>query len=277
VDKAIALAGNIAMKYVDLDAIWDIAEGASSLNAARKKPSCVSVDTSGRPIIGVLKDSAFQFYYPENMEELLNRGAVLREVSALTESQLPDLDALYIGGGFPETNAIALAKNVSFRRSILGAVEKGLPVYAECGGLMYLGESLLLGGKKYPMTGVFPITFCLEKKPQAHGYTVVEVLRQNPFYPKGTLLKGHEFHYSRVVDCGNKKGMTFSFMMKRGQGIRQKLDGVCYKNVLATYTHVHAYGAPEWAEGLIKRAVIYKKERDQDVTARKDTKTARRP
>lgn len=276
VEKAISLAGDIAAKYVDIDAIEDIAKGARYLSAGRGEPPRQRSETSGRPVIGVLRDSAFQFYYPENMEELRNRGAELLEVSALTGKELPDIDALYIGGGFPETNAIPLARNNSFRRSVLVAVERGLPVYAECGGLMYLGEALLIDGKKYPMTGVFPITFCLEKKPQAHGYTVVEVSGKNPFYAKGTLLKGHEFHYSRVADCRNKDGVTFSFKMKRGQGIKQKSDGVCYKNVLATYTHLHAYGAPEWAEGLVNRAALYKKEKGKGVKERKDIKTAQR-
>lgn len=279
VEKAISAAGDIAMKYIDLNAIWDIAAGAPSFSDIREISACVTLEeTAGdRPVIGVIRDSAFQFYYPENIEELVNKGAIIREVSALTEKKLPDkLDALYIGGGFPETNAIALAQNVSFRKSVLRAAENGLPVYAECGGLMYLGEALLLGGKRYPMTGVFPVTFCLEKKPQAHGYTVVEVLKGNPFYSRGTVLKGHEFHYSRVLDLGKKDGLTFSFMMKRGQGIRQKSDGICYRNVLATYTHLHAYGAPEWAEGLVRKAAMYKNERGRCATKRKDNKTARR-
>ncbi len=276
VERAVSLAGDIVAKYVDIDAIEGIAKGAKFLSAGRGKSPVQRVEMSGRPLIGVLRDSAFQFYYPENMEELLRRGAELLEISAMTEKELPDIDALYIGGGFPETNAVPLAKNKTFRRSLNLAVEKGLPVYAECGGLMYLGEALLVDGKKYPMTGVFPITFCLEKKPQAHGYTVVEVSGKTPFYAKGTLLKGHEFHYSRVVDCRSREGVSFSFKMRRGQGIKQKTDGVCYRNVLATYTHLHAYGAPEWAEGLVRRAAQYKEEKDKGVKKRRDLKTAGR-
>ncbi len=181
------------------------------------------------------------------------------EVSALTKKSLPDMDALYIGGGFPETNSIALAENKAFRRSLLDAIEAGLPVYAECGGLMYLGESLLLGRKRYPMVGVFPVTFSLERKPQAHGYTVISVSRTNPFYAKGAVLKGHEFHYSKVQEFGRKEKVRFAFRMSRGQGIIDGMDGVCYKNVLATYTHIHAYGTPEWADGLVKKAEIFKR------------------
>ena len=209
--------------------------------------------------IGIIRDSAFQFYYPENFEELEKRGAELVEISAMEERELPDIDALYIGGGFPETNAIALAKNTAFKRSLRNAVEGGLPVYAECGGLMYLGKALLLENKTYPMSGIFPLTFCLEKKPQAHGYTVVEISAENPFYTQGTVLKGHEFHYSRVIDREMKDGTHFSFLMKRGQGIIDKMDGLCYKNVLATYTHLHALGSPEWADGLVRQAYSYKK------------------
>ncbi len=183
------------------------------------------------------------------------------EISALTEKRLPEVDALYIGGGFPETNSIALARNISFRRSLRKAVESGLPVYAECGGLMYLGKSLLLGKKRHPMVGIFPITFSLEKRPQAHGYTVVRVSRENPFYERGTELKGHEFHYSKVVDYSPQEGMRLTFRMTRGRGIINGMDGICYKNVLATYTHVHAYGTPQWAEGLLREAWAYKGER----------------
>jgi cobyrinic acid a,c-diamide synthase len=180
------------------------------------------------------------------------------EISAIIEKKLPDIDALYIGGGFPETNAISLAKNATFRKSLRNAVENGLPVYAECGGLMYLGDSISVDKKTYPMTGVFPLAFCLEKRPQAHGYTIVEVKKKNPFYETGTILKGHEFHYSKVVGPINK-GENFAFRMKRGEGIIEKMDGICYKNVLATYTHLHAYGSPEWTDGLMKQALLYKK------------------
>ncbi len=124
---------------------------------------------------------------------------------------------------------------------------------------MYLGKTLVLGKKKYAMSGIFPITFCLEKKPQAHGYTIVETTEKNPFYPKGTLLRGHEFHYSRVMESETEEDLVFAFRMKRGQGIRDKKDGLCYKNVLATYTHLHALGSPEWAYGLVNQAYSYKK------------------
>jgi cobyrinic acid a,c-diamide synthase len=270
VERVIAVASETAKKYIDLDGILEIARQSPTLKTPRQEKSGSrgrSLLTQGqvKPVIGVVRDSAFQFYYPENFEELEKRGAELLEISALTGDRLPEIDALYIGGGFPETNAIALARNATFRKSLKKAVEAGLPVYAECGGLMYLGKELLLDGKTYPMAGVFPLKFRLEKRPQAHGYTIVEVDRQNPFYAPGTILKGHEFHYSRVVESAGREGINFSFRMRRGQGIEKKLDGICYKNTLATYTHVHAYGAPEWAESLVRQALLYKTERKKSV------------
>ena len=108
------------------------------------------------------------------------------------------------------------------------------------------------------MTGIFPVSFYLEKRPQAHGYTVAEVTGRNPFYRKGVVIKGHEFHYSRpVVDFGGTGEIDFAFTMRRGQGVADHRDGLTYKNVFATYTHVHAYGTPEWADGLVRRAHSY--------------------
>lgn len=266
VEKAIAHTAEIAKKYLDLDGLWKIAKTApvikgsgSGVRRTNSQPSTTNL----RVRIGIIRDSAFQFYYPENFEELEKRGAELVEISALTEKRLPDVDALYIGGGFPETNAIALARNGSFRKSVRDAVEEGLPVYAECGGLMYLGSSLLLEKKSYPMAGVFPLKFCLEKKPSAHGYTIVKVDRKNSFYRKGTVLKGHEFHYSRAVDFREKEGIHFVFAMTRGQGIIDEKDGICYKNALGTYTHLHAYGSPEWADGLVRQAGLYSRRKSR--------------
>ncbi len=264
VEAALSSAAEMAKKYLDLERIWERAKASPALGdrgSGSGKTNPQPPTAAPKVTIGIIRDSAFQFYYPENFEELEKRGARLLEISALKEKKLPEVDALYIGGGFPETNAITLAGNVSFRRSLKKAVENGLPVYAECGGLMYLGRTLVLDGRKYAMADIFPLSFCLEKKPQAHGYTIVETGGGNPFYDAGNVLKGHEFHYSRAFDFEEKAGVSFSFSMKRGQGIMDKKDGICYRNVLGTYTHLHAYGAPEWADGLIRRAVLYRKER----------------
>ncbi len=256
--KVIALAEEIAGKYLNIDAITKIALAAGPLNA----PEITSL-RSGRQgenvKIGVVRDSAFQFYYPENLEELEIRGAEIIDINALTDVCLPDVDALYIGGGFPETNALRLAGNTGFRNSIRHMAERGLPIYAECGGLMFLGESISVEGEKYLMAGVFPIAFDMKKKPQAHGYSIAEIDRPNPFYPLGTLLHGHEFHYSAVTGIAEGALQYSAFSMQRGKGIKDKRDGICYNNVLGTYTHIHALGSPEWAYGLINCALKYKR------------------
>jgi len=265
---SIEAAAEIAIRYLDLSALEEIARQAVGLNSkvTNKRPevgiplraeSPLRSDQQPRPRIGIIKDSAFQFYYPENIEALERAGAKVLFLSPLRIDTIPPVDALYIGGGFPETHAEQLAQNTSFKNQLKDLAEQGLPIYAECGGLMYLGEELVLGETSYPMAGVLPVVFGFSKKPQGHGYTIVEVEESNPYFEVGLKLKGHEFHYSRVIDWrGNDKDLIFS--MKRGVGFTHKRDGVSYKNVLATYTHIHALGTPSWARALVRNARAFK-------------------
>ncbi len=252
-------AATVARESVDLDAIVSIAASAGPLPFDHR--SLADTDGPGSTFPGirvaVLKDSAFQFYYPENLEALMDKGAEIVEVSALTQTELPSVDALYIGGGFPETHAQKLAENTRFKGSIRNAVDKGLPVYAECGGLMYLSRDLLIDDKSFSMVGVLPIDTALERKPQGHGYIRVEVTGPNPFYPRGTMITGHEFHYSYVKGM-ERTGAEYAFRVLRGHGIDGKVDGICLKNVLATYVHIHALGQPLWAEGLLRKAAEFR-------------------
>jgi cobyrinic acid a,c-diamide synthase len=250
VDDAVEWATGVVESHVDVDALMDAARKAPALTVA-VEPT-VAKRPKKKPRVGVIVDSAFQFYYPENFESLEQRGAELVRLSALTDRKLPPLDALYIGGGFPETHAIALSENRSFRKSLKSAAEAGLPIYAECGGLIYLGGKLKVEDKSYPMAGVLPISFELKRRPQAHGYTAVKVAKANPFLKRGLELKGHEFHYSKVTRVETGGGVSFAYRMLRGEGIADGMDGLTYKNVLATYTHVHALGFPEWADGIIR-------------------------
>jgi cobyrinic acid a,c-diamide synthase len=208
--------------------------------------------------IGVIKDSAFQFYYPENIDALSKAGAEIVFISPLINRELPDLDALYIGGGFPETHARQLANNKNFNVRLKALADEGFPIYAECGGLMYLGENLVLEGQSHSMVGILPLTFDFYKRPQGHGYTMVQVVAENPYYEVGSEIRGHEFHYSRVSKLDQEK-CHLVFRMQRGEGIEEDRDGIVYKNVLATYTHVHALGTPQWARALVRNAIQYRK------------------
>jgi cobyrinic acid a,c-diamide synthase len=267
--KSIDAAARIAVEHIDLDAIYELTRDLPQLKpAARSQPPAVKskIQVAGtepdKPKIGIIKDSAFQFYYPENLDALTAAGAETVFISPLSGKSLPELDALYIGGGFPETHARQLAANKSFRKEIKALAENDLPIYAECGGLMYLGEELVLEKKSYPMAGVLPVAFDFYPRPQGHGYTVVTVVNENPFYEIGTEIKGHEFHYSRVLKwTGDENDLVFR--MQRGVGITKEKDGICYKNVLATYTHIHALGTPQWAQALVRNALAFQKKKTQ--------------
>jgi cobyrinic acid a,c-diamide synthase len=222
------------------------------ITPSKQQDDKLAVATPPKVKIGILQDAAFQFYYSENLEALENAGGQLVPMNALCDSILPDLDGLYIGGGFPETSARELAANTSFRQSIKKAAEQGLPIYAECGGLIYLGSSILLDGEEFPLVDIFPIQFEMSAKPQAHGYTIFQVEKENAFYSSGAQIKGHEFRYSKIR---NWQGSADQLVLKmvRGKGFIDGRDGLTYKNVLALYTHVHAEGTPEWAGNFVQR------------------------
>jgi cobyrinic acid a,c-diamide synthase len=266
--RAVEEVASIVERYVDVDRLCGIAQRAPVLSF--DDPGVGEKERfdgpSRRPRIGLIRDSAFWFYYPDNLEVLEELGASLVECSALNDRELPAVDALYIGGGFPETHAESLAANAGFRKSLREAVEAGLPVYAECGGLMYLGKDLMVADMTYPMAGVFPLRFVLDARPQGHGYTILEVDSPNPYFPMGDILHGHEFHYSHIPDLGEGR-FAFAFDVKRGQGIHGRRDGLCYKNVLATYSHLHAAGAKGWAKALLEQAIHYRKNKSLENAA----------
>jgi cobyrinic acid a,c-diamide synthase len=221
------------------------------------------------PVIGIVRDSAFQFYYPDNLEALRNEGARLVFISPLREERIPPVDAIYMGGGFPETHARELAANSGFRTALRDLARGGLPIYAECGGLIFLGESLILDGESYPMAGIFPITFGLSKRPEGHGYTTVTVVNDNPFYPRGQVINGHEFRYSSIKEI-RYTDSEMAFSMKRGRGMVDRKDGFCRWKVLGTYTHILAPGTDAWAKGIVGQARSYRKERSSVLTPRPD-------
>ena len=262
---AISWAQSVVRDSIDLNALWDLGLQAAPFPKIppMEGPGLPDrEDGASSPRIGVMRDSAFWFYYPENLAALAEQGAEIVEVNALEGPGLPDLDALYIGGGFPETQARRLADNHSFRQKLLDRIEGGLPVYAECGGLMFLGRELVVDGASFPMVGALPVDFILERKPQGHGYSFLEAVEENPYFERGSQIRGHEFHYSRPVLRPGKDVRTV-FRVRRGRGFDGDRDGLSRKNLLALYTHVHAEGTPEWAGNLVRVAARYQGEKSE--------------
>ncbi len=253
--------------YLDLARIREIAAGAPAITvpagmaasaAESAQPAPMQRSPGAQVRIAVLRDAAFSFYYEDNLEALQQAGAELVFVSALNEPALPDdVDAVYIGGGFPEVHAARLEANAGFRESLTKAAGRGLPVYAECGGLMLLSRAIRWDGKCYAMAGVLPFEVEVGSAPQGHGYVELTVDAANPFYPVGTVLRGHEFHYSRVsvpadtVLAGEAEALKTACQVRRGTGALGKRDGVIVKNVWASYTHLHARATPEWAAAVV--------------------------
>lgn len=206
--------------------------------------------------IGVVRDAALWFYYRENLEELRRNGAELVELSLLSPAPWPELHGLYLGGGFPETQAEQLTRNETTRALVYRLAGLGLPIYAECGGFMYLGQSLICRETVYPMAGVFPVQTMLCAKPQGHGYTVAKVVHPNPFHAVGLEFTGHEFHYSKCVTPLPPE-VSFALEMQRGSGIDQNRDGLIFRNTFACYTHLHTLGVPTWAVNFVAAARRY--------------------
>lgn len=250
---ALDFLADLVTENVDLDQVKAIMEPVPEPDIAiiSKKPKS-TVTPLPNVKIGILQDEAFQFYYSENLEALEEAGGQLIYVNAMLDSALPELDGLYIGGGFPETSARQLAANTSFRQSVKKGAEAGLPIYAECGGLIYLGSSIVLDSEDFPLVGIFPVRFGMSAKPQAHGYTIFQVEKENAYYGKGQEVKGHEFRYSKILDWQGSPDQL-ALKMVRGHGFIDGRDGLTYKNVLALYTHVHADGTPDWAGNFVQR------------------------
>ena len=255
---AIEACRDAAERYVNLDAVLDTARAAPPVPLGEKLPGDANVHSSAQvprptPVrIGVIRDRAFTFYYPENLEALVDAGAELVFVDALYDTNLPNVDALYIGGGFPEMFMEELSDNQRMRLDIRSAARSGLPIYAECGGLMYLARRIIWKGRAAEMVGVLPCDVEMTDRPQGHGYVIAEAAEGNPFLPAGTTIRGHEFHNSRIVNWQGE--LSIAYRLTRGNGLGRGRDGLLYQNVLASYTHLHAAGSPGWAEGLVAKA-----------------------
>ena len=255
-EAVIEAATKLAETYLDVEGLWRLAQEAPGFVRSPQSSGDMDRDATdqAKPMrIGYFHDQAFHFYYQENLEDLEQHGATLVAIDTLNTQNLPeDLDGLYIGGGFPEEHAAALAANRPLRDWVRTQAGRGLPIYAECAGLIYLGERLITSAGEFPMAGVFPVSFVFEPRPQGHGYVQAVTTAAHPFLPAGSRLKGHEFHYTRPVAM-NKDDLAFAFNLERGCGLGEGRDGLVYKNTLATYLHVHALGERQWAPSLIRR------------------------
>lgn len=244
--------------HLDLAAILELARSVPPLDAPGEPDTPAAAP--GSPVrIGVFRDAAFSFYYPENLEALESLGAELAFLSPLSDAGLPELDALYLGGGFPETHARELAGNRSMMGSLKSAADSGLPIYAECGGLMVLSRSITWQGETFPMAGALPVDTEVFQRPRGHGYAVAVTEGDNPFYPPRTRLRGHEFHYSSITALASD--LQLALRIERGHGCGDGRCGIVHNNVFATYVHVHALGEIAWARAMVGAA---RRRRDGD-------------
>ncbi len=247
-EAAICRAAEELAVRIDVDAVVEAARRAPAVEL----PALAPADPAEPVTVAVVRDEAFSFHYPDNLDALRNAGAALVEVSPLADTPLPCADAVVIGGGFPEVHATRLASSTRFLESLRAAADAGIPVYAECGGLMLLARELVVGGDVVPMAGVLDLVVEQTPRPQGHGYVAGTVTEANPFFPVGTVLRGHEFHYSRVVDGSDRTGCAMR--VDRGTGLGAGGDAVVRGSVWAAYTHLHALGTPEWARGIVAAA-----------------------
>lgn len=229
---------------IDLDQLLAIAQTAPPLPPAATSPT-ISGDAALR--IAIAQDAAFGFYYPDDLDAMRAQGVELIPINTLQDQALPDnLDALFIGGGFPETQMDALAANTPMRTAIREAIEQGLPTYAECGGLMYLCRQLRWNDKQSEMVGVIPADCVMHSKPIGRGYAIFHKTASHP-WPK---LDGqgsrhvHEFHYSSLENLD--AGLHYAYELERGVGITAKRDGIVYKNLLASYVHQRQVQGNPW-------------------------------
>ncbi len=249
-DELLDDIAEIVEKHVDVDGILEIAEKAPPLDSVIEDER--EEDKKEKPVkIGVIRDQVFSFYYQDNLDEL-SKYAELVFLNSLEDRRLPDVDALYIGGGFPEVFAEELEKNKKLREDIYDFCQSGKPVYAECGGLMYLGESLETSEGEFEMVGFLPLKTKMYERFQAQGYSVYRATRSCIIARRNQKIVGHEFHYSKPTLTGKA---DFAFRVERGFGIDGKRDGIMKENTLGCYIHVHFLSDKSIARNFVKKAM----------------------
>jgi len=241
------LMADVVEEFVDVERIIEIAEEADEIECDFEEEVGKKSDIR----IGIIRDKPFSFYYQDNLDALSSLAEVIY-IDSLRDRRLPKIDALYIGGGFPEVFAGELEKNRRLREDIYDFCSSGYPVYAECGGLMFLGESIInFDGEEYEMVGFLPIKSEMKRKFQALGYTEYLSERDTPISKRGDRFLAHEFHYSKIHPL---RKLEFAFKVLRGKGIEKGKDGIIKNNTLATYAHVHVCSYKDFVKNFVKRA-----------------------
>ncbi len=242
--ELVARLAAAARDHLDLDRIRKIAATAPDLDVPSPTPPAAA---TRRLRLGVARDAAFTFYYPENLAALERAGAELVPFSPLSDDHLPEVDGLYIGGGFPEFHAARLTANTALRGEIARHGRDGMPIYAECGGLMYLSRALTWHGETHEMVGLLPCAVEMTDRPQAGGYCRLTPTGAHP-WGGGVAVRAHEFHHSHVIGLGE---VELAFRVERGRGIDGTGDGIVVARTVATYAHLHAGATPDWAERFV--------------------------
>jgi cobyrinic acid a,c-diamide synthase len=237
---------------VDVDRVARLGEGAAPLPAG----SLETVAGGSRVRIGVARDAAFGFYYATDLEALERAGADLVFFDTLRDARLPEVDGLFIGGGFPESLMAELETNASMRESVRVAIESGLPAYAECGGLMYLARGITWNGRRCEMAGALPGEVRMHARPQGRGYVWLQETGNAPWPRLGDPEAGaplafgaHEFHYSALESL--PADTVYAYRVLRGQGIDGARDGIVHRNLLASYSHLQSTRQNPWAERFV--------------------------
>jgi len=245
--EVVARLAAAARDHLDLDRIRKIAATAPNLDCTVAPPPLPRAPRAPRVRLGIARDAAFTFYYPENLAALDAAGAELVPFSPLSDDHLPAVDGLYIGGGFPEFHAARLEANVPLRHEIAARGRDGLPIYAECGGLMYLSRSLTWRDEHHEMVGLLPCAVEMTDRPQAGGYCGLTPTAAHP-WGGGVAVRAHEFHHSHVVGL-EEAGLAFH--VDRGRGIDGNGDGIVVARTVATYAHLHAGATPDWPHRFV--------------------------
>ncbi|HEX9155664.1 MAG TPA: cobyrinate a,c-diamide synthase, partial [Nitrospira sp.] len=236
-----------ATETVDLDRLEAMARSCGEFTAAVPQP--VMRNNSRTVRIGVAQDLAFCFYYEDNLELLEVAGGELVKFSPLNDQVLPDVDLLYLGGGYPELYGEKLAGNVAMRKAIRSFAERGGAIYAECGGMMYLTQAIRdFAGTSHEMVGLFPAEAVMRQPGLTLGYRTVELTQDCILGACRTTARGHEFHYSTLAPRGS---LAYACALRDARGESKGQDGLAKRNVLALYTHLHFASQPEIAKALV--------------------------